>query len=158
MSISLRLQSQHSSWRRAARLTRDRHRHSDSPKFFRQSQQHASKSLLPNTRFYSNYRIAGKSCQVSASLCASIKCTACRKCTECRPAAKGQLPDIGGFRGRRRLGHHLKRYSAVLVITASAHRRLGRHRKRTSPSWCSPRRRCTLGFDPCKGHSYGKAD
>jgi hypothetical protein len=61
MSISLRLQSQHSSWRRAARLTRDRHRHLDNPKFFRQSQQRASKSLLPNTRFYSNYRIAGKS-------------------------------------------------------------------------------------------------
>ena len=51
-------------------------RHLDNPEFFRQSQQHASKSLLPNTRFYSNYRIAGKSMP-------SLGYNRCCNCSSC---------------------------------------------------------------------------
>jgi hypothetical protein len=61
MSISLRLQSQHSSWLRAARLTRHRHRHLDNPKFFRQSQQHASTANRLTHISTRTHQIAGKS-------------------------------------------------------------------------------------------------
>ncbi len=54
MSIPLRLQSQHSSWRRAARSTRSRHRHLDNPAFLSTVSATRFKSLSPTTRFYSN--------------------------------------------------------------------------------------------------------
>ena len=78
MSISLRLQSQHSSWRRAARYTRDRHRHFDNPTFFRQSQQtlqKAKRRIHVSTRTIGS---PGSPCQFlwnnRCSSCASIKC------------------------------------------------------------------------------------
>ncbi len=67
------------SWRRAARLTRDRHRLLDNPKFFRQSQQRASTAYCLTHASTRTIGSPASQCQVlgysRCCKCSFIKCT-----------------------------------------------------------------------------------
>ena len=104
------IQSQHSSWRRAARLTRDRHRHLDNPKFFRQSQQHASTA-------YCLTHVSTRTIGSPASQCQVLGYSRCCKCSFIK-CTRGKA-SRQSFRSKPQVTQPVEHASRVPFVTAT---------------------------------------